>query len=163
MIIKNSAEYFWILLMLSWEKTVPQDKHEEHPDQEPGKSSAIARMAFILSKIALGQEERVFQLLSQHVHKQDGDSSYISKDSSGMKNPYILSNGWFLDSCASIEQKQKILQSLTKLDLSQTLLNIIDEFLAGKSINSQVPSEKETQEILYRSIMIEASKIIDNK
>lgn len=163
MVIKNSTEYFWLLLMMSWEKTVPQARHEEHTDGETCKSSAIARIAFILSKIALGQEERVYQLLSQHMRKQNDDRSYISKDSSGMKNPYPLSNGWFLESCANIVQEKEILHFLTKLDISQALVNSIDEFVAGKSIMSRIPSDEETEEILRRSIKIDTLKIIANK
>ena len=148
--------------MLSWEKTVPQDRHHGYLDGVPTQNSPTARMTFILNKIAAGQEERVYGLLSRCARKQNDEKSYISRDSSRMENPCPLLNGWFFESCASTEQKQNILQFLTKLDLSQTLVNCIDEFVAGKSIKSRTPSDEETEEILRRSIKIEKLKIISS-
>lgn len=162
MVIKNSVEYFWLVLMLSWEKTAPQDRHQGYLDGESAQNSPTARMAFILNEITAGQEERVYQLLSRHTHKQSDDKSYISRDSLRMENPYPLLNGWFFEGCASVEQKQNILQFLTKLDLSQTLMNCIDEFVAEKNIKSRIPSDEETEEILRRSIKIERLKIISS-
>lgn len=159
MVIKNSVEYFWLVLMLSWEKTVPQDRHQGYLDGEPAQNSPTARMAFILNKIAAGQEERVYQLLSRKTHKQSDDKSYISRDFSRMENPYPLLNGWFFEGCESVEQKQNILQFLTKLNLSQTLVNCIDEFVTGKSIKNRIPSDEETEEILRRNIKIGWLKI----
>ena len=52
-------------------------------------------------------------------------------------------------------QKQEILQHLTKLNLSPTLVDCIDQFVAGKSIEERMPSEVEAEEILRRSIEIE--------
>jgi len=123
-------------------------------DGETASNTQITRMAYILKKIAAGQEERTYQLLSRHSRRNDG-KSYISKDSSWMLEPYPLSEGWYLEGCTSLNQKQVILQHLTELGLSPTLVDCIDEFVAGKSIEDRIPSEEEAEEILRQSIEAE--------
>ena len=44
---------------------------------------------------------------------------------------------------------------MTKLDLSPTLVDCIDEFVSGKSIIDRDVSEEEAEEILRRSIEME--------
>lgn len=149
--IRNTVEYLYLALMLRWEKSAPLDKHEGLLDGEPARNTQITRMAYILRKIAAGQEERTYQLLCRHSRRNDG-KSYVSKDSSWMKEPHPLSSGWFFEGCTSLIQKQGILQHLTKLDLSSTLINCIDEFVAGRSIENHIPSDDEAEEILRRSI-----------
>lgn len=159
--IKNSVEYLYMVLMLQWEKDAPQDRHQGSLDGELAKNTQITRMAYILKKIAAGQEERTYQLLSRHSRRNDGNS-YVSKTSSWMTEPYSLSSGWFFEGCTSLIQKQDILKHLTKLDLSPTLVDCIDEFVAGKSIKSRIPSEEEAEEILRRSIEMERQNDADN-
>jgi hypothetical protein len=146
--IKNPGEYLYLAFMLKWEKSAPKDRHSGLLDGEKEVNSQIARMVYILRKIAAGQTERCYQLLSRHSSRNDSES-YVSKDSSWMKMPHPLSEGWFFEGCTSLIQKQEILQSLTKLNLSQTLVNCIDDFVAGKSIEKHIPSEEEAEE-LYR-------------
>jgi len=155
--IKNTVEYLYLDLMLRWEKSSPPDLHKGLLDGEPARNTQITRMAYILRKIAAGQEERIYQLLSQHSRRNDG-KSYVSKDSSWMTEPYPLSSGWFFEGCTNLIQKQDILQHLSKLGLSQTLVNCIDEFVAGASIEGRFPSEEETKEILRRCIEIKRPK-----
>ena len=75
-----------------------------------------------------------------------------------MGQPYPLSNGWHFEGCTNLDQKQAILQHLTELGLSSTLVACIDEFVAGKSIEYRIPSEDEAEEILRRSIEMERLK-----
>jgi len=152
--IKNTVEYLYLALMLRWEKDAPPDRHQGLLDGEIARNTQIARMAYILKKIAAGQEERAYKLLCLNSRRDDG-KSYVSQDFSWMKEPYPLSCGWYFEGCTSLIQKQEILQCLTKLDLSATLVNCIDEFVAGKSIESLLPTEDEAEEILRRSIEAE--------
>ncbi len=155
--IKNTVEYLYLALMLGWEKSAPPDKHEGLLDGETARNTQITRMAYILRKVAAGQEDRTYQLLSRHSRRNDG-KSYISQDASWMKEPYPLSSGWHFEGCTSLIQKQDILQHLTMLDLSPTLVSCIDEFVAGKSIEHLLPSEDEADEILRRSIEAEKNR-----
>jgi len=157
--IKNTVEFLYLALMLRWEKSAPSDKHQGLLDGKPVRNTQISRMAYILTKIAAGQEERTYQILSRHSRRDDG-KSYISQDASWMKEPYPLSGGWYFEGCTSLVQKQDILQYLTKLDLSPTLVSCIDDFVGGKSIANRLPSEDEAEEILRRSI--EAEKKQEN-
>ena len=152
--IKNTVEYLYLALMLRWEKSAPPDKHEALLDGEPARNTQITRMAYILRKIAAGQEERTYLLLSRYSRRNHG-KSYVSRDSSWMTEPYPLSSGWFFEGCTSLIQKQEVLRHLTKLDLSPTLVDCIDEFVAGNSIEGRIPSEEEAEQILRRSIAME--------
>lgn len=149
--IKNTVEYLYLALMLRWEKSAPPDRHEGLLDSEPARNTQITRMAYILRKVAAGQEERTYQVLSRHSRRNDG-SSYVSKESSWMTQPYPLSAGWFFEGCTSLVQKQDILQHLTKIGLSPHLVNCIDQFVAGKSIENCIPTDEEAEKILRRSI-----------
>lgn len=152
--IRNTVEYLYLALMLRWEKSAPLDRHEGILDGETARNTQITRMAYILRKIAAGQEERTYQLLSRHSRRNDG-KSYISKDPSWMAEPYPLSEDWHFEGCTSLVQKQAILQHLTELSLSPTLVDCIDKFVAGTSIEDRLPSEEEAEEILRQSIEAE--------
>lgn len=149
--IKNTVEYFYLAQMLRWEKSAPPDRHEALLDGEPTRNTQITRMAYILKNIAAGQEDRTYQLLCRHSRRNDA-KSYVSQDSSWMKEPYPLSNGWFFEGCTSLIQKHDILQHLTKLGLSSTLVDCIDEFVAGRSIEHRLPSKEDAEHILRLSI-----------
>lgn len=152
--IKNTVEYLYLSKMLHWEKTAPPDGHQGLLDNAPARNTQKARMAFILRLIGVGQEQRVYPLLSRHSRRDDGNS-YVSENPSWMKEPCTLTKGWFFEGCTSLIQKQGILQHLTKLGLSLTLVDCIDEFVAGKSIINRDVSEEEAGEILRRSIKME--------
>lgn len=149
--IKNTVEYLYLDLMLRWERSAPPNGHAGRLDGKVARNTQITRMAYILRKIALGQEENTYQQLSVHSRRNDG-KSYVSKDSSWMTEPYPLSDGWYFEGCTSLKQKQEILRHLTRLDLSGALISCIDEFVAGKSIENRIPSKEEAEEILRRSI-----------
>lgn len=153
--IKNTVEYLYLALMLRWEDTAPPDRHKSLLDGEPARNTQITRFAYIIRKIAAGQEERVYQKFARHSRRNDG-YSYVSQDSSWMEEPYPLSHGWHFEGCTNLGQKQGILQSLTHLGISQTLMTAIDDFVAGKSIRSYLPSDEEAEKILQRSIEAEA-------
>lgn len=157
MAIKNTVEYMYLGLMLRWEENAPPDRHEGLLDGKSARNTQITRMAYILTTIAAGQKERTYQLLSRYSRRHDGKSN-ISKDSTWMTEPYPLSGGWFFEGCTSLIQKQGILQHLSKLDLSPTLVACIDEFVAGKSIKGRIPSKEEADEIHRRSIEMERLK-----
>lgn len=152
--IKNTVEYLYLGLMLRWEDTAPPDRHEALLDGSPARNTQITRFAYIVRKIAAGQEKRVYQKLARYSRRNDGHS-YVSKDFSWMKEPYSLSSGWYFEGCTNLSQKQDILRSLTHLGISPTLIAAIDDFVAGKSIKSYIPSDKESEKILQRSIEAE--------
>jgi len=152
MTFKNSVEYLYFALMLRWEENAPPDKHEGLLDGEPARNTQITRMAYIVRKIAAGRyEERTYQVMARHSRRNDG-RSYVSTDSSWMKEPYPLSKGWYFEGCTNLKKKQEIVQSLTHMGISQFLIDCIDDFIAGKSITARAPTEFEADEILQRSI-----------
>ncbi len=152
--IGNSVEYLYLVLMLKWEKNAPPDGRKGFLDDEPARNTQVTRMAYILNKIAAGQVDRTYQLLSRHSRRKDGESS-VSKNASWMKQRHPLSKGWYFEGCTSLDQKQAILRHLTELGLSPALVECIDEFVAGRSIEGRIPSEVEAEEILRQSIEAE--------
>lgn len=149
--LKNTVEYLYLALMLRWEKNAPPDRHAGLLDGETARNTQITRFAYILRKIAAGQAERTYNKLSRYSRRNDSES-YVSKDSSWMIEPYPLSEGWFFEGCTSLVQKAEIIQQLTKFDLSQSLVNCIEDFVSGKSIEKHIPSDEEAEEILRKSI-----------
>src|SRR5437867_1017338 len=112
--LKDPVELLYLSLMLRWELSAPPDKHEGVLDGETERNTQISRMAYALQKIAAGNVERTFQTLARYTRRNDGES-YISKDASWMKEPYPLWDGWYLEGCTSLVQKQSFLQYLTKV------------------------------------------------
>jgi hypothetical protein len=156
--IRNSVEYLYLCLMLKWERNAPPDGHQGFLDDKPARNTQITRMAYILIRIASGQEDHTYQLLSRHSRRNDGES-HISKNPSWMTQPYPLSKDWYFEGCTSLNQKQEILRHLTELGLSPTLVDCVDEFVAGRSIEDRIPSGDEAEEILRQSI--EAERLRD--
>jgi hypothetical protein len=106
-------------------------------------------MGDLLRKVGAGAKERVFSTLARYSRRNDGES-YISKNSSWMTEPYPLLQGWFFEGCTSLEQKQSILQHLTKVGLSPTFAACADDFVAGKSVVKYLPTDEEQEEIIRK-------------
>ena len=152
-IITHPVEYLYLALMLRWQKNAPADRHEGLLDGKPERNTQISRMAYVLQKVAAGNEDRTYQILATNSGRRDG-KSYISKDSSWMIEPYPLSNGWYLEGCMNLGHKQMLLQYLTKLGLSSVFVSCADDFVAYKSIDKYLPTKDEAEEIL-REIEVE--------
>ena len=103
--VKTAVEFLYLQLMLRWENTAPANKHSGHLDGKKTPNSQTARLAFILNKIASGDEERTFQAVARFSRRNDGES-YVSKNSIWMEKPYPLLKGWFLEGGQSLPQKQ---------------------------------------------------------
>ena len=154
MTFKNSVEYVYYILMTRWEKTAPEDRYLGYLDGEPARNTQVNRLAYIIRKLAAGEEDKIYQHISRYSRRNDG-KSYISRDSSWMIEPCFLSEGWFFEGCTNLKQKQEIIQSLTKLNFSPYFVACIDDFIEGKSINKFNPSDEEAEAILRRSIELE--------
>jgi len=140
--------------MYRWEKTAPSDGKQGYLDDEPERNTQMSRMVYLLKKIAVGTEAKIYNTLSTFSSRKDGES-YISKNRSWMEQPRELSAGWYFEGCTSIVQKQNILQALTKLGLSGTFVNCADDFVAGESIQKYFPTDDECEIILARSKELE--------
>jgi hypothetical protein len=81
--------------MLRWERTAPPDNHQSFLDGRSVRNTQISRFAYVISKIAIGEERKVFPILERHALRADG-RSYISRDASWMKEPYQVVKDWAL-------------------------------------------------------------------
>ena len=149
--IRNTVEYLYLALMLRWEDSAPPDRHEGLLDSELARNTQITRLAYIVRKIAAGQEDRVYRKLSRHSQRNDG-RSYVSTDPSWMTEPHPLSTGWHFEGCTSLKQKQDLVQALSKVDISPALIAAIDDFVSGKSVRPHLPTDEEAEELLRLSI-----------
>jgi hypothetical protein len=147
--IKDPVEILYLALMLRWERTAPPNNKQGLLDGEPERNTQVSRTAYILQKVAACNPERTYSLLARYTRRNDGES-YISKDASWMTGPYELKDGWYFEGCTSLEQKQSILQHLTKLGLSGTFAACADDFVAGKSVEKYLPTDDEQEEILRK-------------
>ena len=106
-------------------------------------------MAYLLQKVAAGNEGRTYQMLADFTRRNDGES-YISRDRSWMTEPYRLNEHWFFEGCTSLVQKQSFTEHLTKLGLSSAFVACADAFVAGESVRKYLPTEEEQNEILKK-------------
>lgn len=151
--VKTSEELLYLALMLRWENVqnarVP-DGDRCTLDGEPAINSQIERMAYILRKIGAGADEGRFQTLRVHTPRQDG-GFYISKDSSWMKEPKDIGDGWFFEGCTSLRQKRDILGALSKVGYSTPFVECCEEFVAadpGKSVRRFLPTKEQAGRML---------------
>lgn len=144
---RQPVEGLYLALMLRWERNAPPDGQWGWLDDKFACNSQKARMADLLKKIGAGDERRVFPVLARYSTRRDG-RSYISRDPSWMEDPTHLLDGWYLEGCTSLKQKQDILQQLTKVGLSPAFVACADDFVAGVSVRSYIPSEEEQREII---------------
>lgn len=148
--LSDVTEIFFAALLLKWELTAPEDKKVGTLDGERTQNSQQERMARALRVISTGWEDKYFSKLTLKWRKNDG-RSYISKDSSGMNKPIYINNGWWFDGCASLQDKQGMMQSFTQLGYTPTFVRCVNTFIAGESIQSFIPTDEE-QEIIISKI-----------
>lgn len=156
--VRSVVEVLYLSLMNRWQNTAPADRHYGSLDGKREQNSQEARLAYVLQKIAAGQVERAFSTLSRYTERRDG-GSYISKDSVHMESPRPLWGGWFLEGCASMEQKSMIIRELKHLGLSPAFVEAVDDFVSGKDIEKYFPTDEEAQEMIRR---IEAEEARDS-
>lgn len=147
--LKDPVEILYLTLMLKWNTTAPENGKQGYIKEKKERNTQISRMAFILQKIALGNEDKTYNVLARFSKRNDGEA-YISKDSSWMKEPRKLNSNWFFEGCTSLKQKQDILQGLTKLNLSSAFVSCTDDFVANNNIDKYFPTEEEANDILKK-------------
>lgn len=147
--MKQPVELLYLSLMLRWEGTAPLDGHQGSLDGDPERNTQISRMAYVLSKIAAGSEDRVFKSLERSTRRRDG-RSYISKDAAWMEQPTDLLAGWCLEGCTSLVQKHAVLDHLLQLGLSRAFIACAKDFVEGKSLEKHLPSEQQQEEIVRK-------------
>lgn len=133
--------------MLRWERQAPLPGKYGILDGEKRQNSQYARLAYILSKIAAGNDEHVYNTLKRYTGRQDGET-YFSKDPSWMTTPVLLTAGWYMEGCASGNQKlATFIPPLRQLGLSPTFLEAVSAFVEGNSIHPYMPSAEELDKI----------------
>lgn len=149
--ITDPMELLYLALLLRWEKTAPQDKHQGRLDGKSERNTQVTRMAYVLQKVWNDVGERLPEILSRYSRRDDG-KSYISKDFSWMVEPFPLQNGWYLEGCMDLGRKQMILQHLTACGLSTEFAACVDDFVAGKSVEGYFPDEND-REVVFRKML----------
>ena len=147
--LRDPVELLYLALMLRWEDSAPSLGKEGLLDGVPERNTQIARMVYILRKVAAGVDEKTYRTLSLGSRRNDGES-YISKNSSWMEEPRELYDGWYFEGCTSLKQKQEILSGLQRCGLSAAFIACADDFVAGNSVRKYLPSKEEQLEILDR-------------
>ena len=146
---KSTVEIVYYHIMRQWQETAPEDGKKGLLNGNPTRNSQMSRLAYILSFIACGLEDQIYQILSRYTPRNDGHS-YISRNPNWMNRPVELSGGWYFEGCTSLRQKQDIIQCLTKLGLSPAFVACVNDFVANKNIERYYPSLEEMKSILKR-------------
>lgn len=159
--LRDPVEILYLALMLRWERTAPPDGSQVFPDGShalldgtPERNTQMSRFAYVLKKVAVGNETRVYAHLARHTRRNDGQS-YISTDPSWMQAPRPLSGGWYFEGCTSLPQKQAFLSELTGLGQSPTFAACAADFVAGNSVRGYVPTDAEQDDILRQLDAVE--------
>lgn len=147
MTIKDPVEILYLCLMYRWQKTAPPDRHYGTLDESPEQNSQVARLAYVLKKIAIGQIDRFFGELGKLTSRKDG-SAYVLRQKTRLESPYPLWKGWYLEGCASLEQKRVIIRQLRQLGLSPTFVKAVDDFVSGDVIDRYFPTEKQEEMLI---------------
>jgi len=147
--VLDPVECLYLSLMHRWQTTAPPDHHTGRLDGEPEENSQVARLAYVLKKIAVGQVDETFASLEKLTLKRDG-SSHISKDTRRMRSPYPLWDGWYLEGCMDLVAKLEIIRQLRQLGLSPAFVRSVESFVANDPIDRYLPSLQEQEEIIRR-------------
>lgn len=147
--LSDVTEIFFAALLLKWELTAPDDGKGGMLDGEKALNTQQERMARALRIIATGWEDKYFSKLAIKWRKNDG-RSYISKDNTGMNRPIYINSGWWLDGCASLTDKQGMMQSFTQLGYTPTFVRCVNAFIAGESIKDFIPTDEEQEIIISK-------------
>ena len=145
--LHDPVEFIYLNYMYTWQSTAPGDRKHGTLDGMPEINSQVARLAHVLNKFGAGQSKKIFSKLESLTERRDG-SSYISKYKERLENPHPLLDGWYLEGCASLEQKHDLVQELKMLGVSPTLVHAIDDFVSGKPIDKYFPNDEEQIEIV---------------
>lgn len=133
-IVDRSIEMLCLGLMRHWQHSAPADNHQGILDGREIRNTQVARLVFILEKIAAGNVEHVYSTLCTHAQRRDGES-YISKNPTWMTQPISLSGGWYIEGCMSLAQKKdNIIQKLEKLGFTKNFRAAIDCFIENKPV-----------------------------
>jgi hypothetical protein len=146
--LSDPVEILYVALMLRWEKSAPPDNHLGSLDGIPTRNSQKARLAYVLRKIAAGNP-RFLPALSVRTPRQDGES-YVSTNSSWMVEPCELLDGWFLEGCMKLEQKEAVTSAVVRIGHSALFGACINEFVAGRPVREFMPSIEEQEELARR-------------
>lgn len=147
--LSDVSEIFFAALLLKWELSAPHDRSVGILDGERTQNTQQLRMAYALKIISMRWEDKYFSKLTLKWRKNDG-RSYISKDKSGMNTPLYINEGWWLDGCASLTEKQSMMQSFTQLGYSPIFVRCVNSFIAGESILKYIPTDEEQDEIIAK-------------
>jgi hypothetical protein len=145
--LRDPVECLYLSLMHRWQVTAPPDHNWGLLDGEPVQNSQVARLAYVLKKVAVGQVEQVFRALEKLTRRRDG-SSLISTQPARMESPYPLWDGWYLEGCISLEQKRTVVRQLRQLGLTPAFIDAVEDFVAGDNIDRHFPTPEEQAEMV---------------
>lgn len=148
------VELLYLALMLRWEKSAPRDGHQGLLDGRLERNTQKSRLVYVLGKIAAGND-RFLPALSQRTRRNDGNS-YVANDSAWMTDPCSLADGWYVEGCMSLPQKQDVVSAVVRLGHSPLFGACVNDFIAGKSVRRYMPSIEQQEELVRELIAAEA-------
>lgn len=92
--LRDPVEIVYLALMHRWQTTAPGDRKHGTLDGEPEVDSPVARLAYMLNKLAVGQTERVFRTLERLTVRRGVHTSLACKKALGTPILYVTAGSW---------------------------------------------------------------------
>lgn len=163
MVIKNKTELQFLVLFIKWQTNSPEDRHKIQSTFINKRNTQTTRLAFILNLMALIKTRDfniTFQQLAKYTFRTKDKNSYLSKDTSWMKEPHHIKGDWYFEGCTSLKQKQACIQNITKIQFpdsfqfSPGLSDCSEDFIANKNLDKYKPTERDEEAYeLYNEIL----------
>jgi hypothetical protein len=132
---------------MRWVDTAPKDGGWGVQLGGDKQNTQTLRMVKVLQMLTAARDPPM-RKLEKHTERRDG-RSYISKDSSWMRERCEIGKGWYFEGCMSLADKKKILHSLPHLGLSTAeFAKCAQDFVAGESVDKYLPSGEEEARLI---------------
>lgn len=152
MTITNKNEISRLALLVKWQKDSPEDRHQIQSYSSNKRNTQTTRLGYVLNLMVIKNDnfDSIFQQLANYTVRQKDRNTYLSKDSSWMKEPYPVKGDWYFEGCTSLKQKKDCIQNITKIRFptgfrfSIQFSDCAADFIANESLEKYLPIESES-------------------
>lgn len=151
--IKNEIELDFLAMFVLWKRCSTEDGHKFYSG---GRNTQTARLIFVLNLIAdhfQGKDyNAIFLQLAKRTTRKKDNNSFLSQDSSWMREPHTVRGDWYFEGCTNLRQKQVFMQNIRKMrfpggfQFSPQFSGCVDDFLEYKKSLEKYEPTKDDKE-----------------
>jgi len=158
MAINNEKELELLAFLVEWGNKTPEDRKGIQSQHYYKQNTQTTRLSFVLNLIVANNKKfnDVYKQIERLTTRAKDGNSYFSKDSSWMKEPYHIKEGWYFEGCTSLVQKQRCIQKLTNIKFlsgfrfSGIFSDCLCDFIADSNLSKYIPIEDEGDNCPYQ-------------